>query len=143
MVAACCWRSAISPAALSVNVTTRIRRGFHGTGRHGVRDAVGHDPRLARPRPGVDDEGPAGDPDGLDLGRVEHDEQRLRIDGRHVPCSLDARLCRPAATWSQATKCSLKNASDPRAARTAAIASSTGTPMKMRDRAATTPAAEG
>ena len=54
-------------------------------GRDGVGDPVGHDARLARAGAGVDDQRPARDPDGLDLGRVEPVEERLGIAGHHSP----------------------------------------------------------
>jgi len=49
--------------------------GVDGAGRDRVCSPVADDPRLPRSGAGVDDERPAGDSDGLDLGRIEAHEK--------------------------------------------------------------------
>ena len=69
-----------------------------GAGRDRVGDPVGDDAGLAGPGAGVDHQRPAGDPDGLDLLRVEVDEQRLGIDGgSHRRPSTQPRAVIPRA----------------------------------------------
>ena len=65
----------ISSAALLVKVTARMRSGHGDTVADEVRDAVGDDPRLARPRAGKDQERPVGLKNGFLLFGIETCEE--------------------------------------------------------------------
>ena len=67
--------STISPAALSVNVTTSDLVRGHDVGRDRVRRPAADDPRLAAPGPGEDRDGAGRGEDGLALLGVEVGEE--------------------------------------------------------------------
>ena len=84
----------ISPAALSVKVTTSTSRGRTTSGGERVGDPSRDDPRLATPRAGQDAQRSGRDPDRLALGRIEVGEEGVGVAVRHS--AIVARTASPA-----------------------------------------------